>query len=86
MEEIMPKALFIAAFMAIFGASQAFAATDLCNEDHMQQMDKMIAAMTDAAKQKEAMTALDQSKAAMQAGNSEECMKYMAAAHKAMGL
>jgi hypothetical protein len=52
----------------------------------MQQMDQMIAKMTDAAKQKEATAALDQSKAAMKAGNTEECMKYMDEAHKAMGL
>ena len=42
--------------------------------------------MADAAKQKEAMAALDQSKAAMKAGNNAECMKYMDAAHKAMGM
>jgi hypothetical protein len=30
--------------------------------------------------------ALDQSKAAMKAGNNAECMKYMAEAHKAMGM
>jgi len=40
-------------------------------------MDGMIAKMTDAAKQKEATAALDQSKAAMKAGNKTECMKYM---------
>ena len=52
----------------------------------MKQMDDMIAKMTDAAKQKEAMTALDQSKAAMKAGDNATCMKYMDEAHKAMGL
>jgi hypothetical protein len=52
----------------------------------MKQMDQMIAEMTDAAKQKEATAALDQSKAAMKAGDTAECMKYMDAAHKAMGL
>jgi hypothetical protein len=52
----------------------------------MKQMDQMIAEMTDAAKQKEATAALDQSKAAMKAGDTVGCMKYMDAAHKAMGL
>jgi hypothetical protein len=70
----------------VLGVSQADAAQDLCNDAHMQQMDKMIAEMTDAAKQKEAMSALDQSKAAMKAGDTAGCMKYMDQAHKAMGL
>jgi hypothetical protein len=52
----------------------------------MKQMDEMIAKMTDPAKQKQATAALDQSKAAMKAGNNAECMKYMNEAHKAMGL
>jgi hypothetical protein len=52
----------------------------------MKQMDQMIADMTDEAKQKEAMTALDQSKAAMKDGDTDECMKYMGEAHAAMGL
>jgi hypothetical protein len=42
--------------------------------------------MTDAAKQKEATAALDQSKAAMKKGDKAGCMKYMDEAHKAMGL
>ena len=83
----MFKAPLLAAFIAVTALSAAPAASqDLCNDAHMKQMDEMIAGMTDAAKQKEAMTALDQSKAAMKAGNNAECMKYMAAAHKAMGL
>jgi hypothetical protein len=52
----------------------------------MKQMDEMIAKMTDPAKQKEATAALDQSKAAMKAGNNAECMKHMNEAHKAMGM
>jgi hypothetical protein len=52
----------------------------------MKQMDKMIAEMTDATKQKEATAALDQSKAAMQKGDNAGCMKHMADAHKAMGM
>lgn len=72
--------------MALFGLSQAYAAEDLCNDAHMKQMDQMIAKMTDAAKQKEATMHLDQSKAAMKAGDTAACMKHMDAAHKAMGL
>jgi hypothetical protein len=86
MEEAMLKASFVAAFIAVIGLSPVYAAQDLCNDAHMKQMDQMIAEMTDAAKQKEAMAALDKSKAAMKAGNKEECMKYMDEAHKAMGL
>lgn len=82
----MLKSLLAAASIAVIGLGHAYAAEDLCNDAHMQQMDKMIAEMTDTAKQKEATAALDQSKAAMKAGNKEDCMKYMNEAHKAMGL
>jgi hypothetical protein len=85
MEEPMSKALFVAALMLALGSGQAYA-QDLCNDAHMKQMDQMIAKMTDAAKQKEANAALDQSKAAMEAGDTAGCMKYMDEAHKAMGL
>jgi hypothetical protein len=61
-------------------------AADLCNEAHMKQMDGMIAKMTDAAKKKEATTALDMSKAAMKKGDTAGCMKHMDEAHKAMGM
>ena len=81
----MLKASLIAAFLTAMAFSPTFAA-DLCNYAHMKQMDDMIAKMADAAKQKDAMAALDQSKAAMKAGNNAECMKYMDAAHKAMGM
>jgi hypothetical protein len=81
----MSKAPLVAAFLASMAFGPALAA-DLCNDEHMKQMDGMIAKMTDPAKQKEATAALDQSKAAMKAGNNAECMKYMNEAHKAMGL
>ena len=81
----MLKISLSAAFLAIMCLSPAYA-QDLCNDAHMKQMDQMIAEMTDAAKQKEATAALDQSKAAMTEGNTDECMKYMDAAHKAMGM
>ena len=81
----MLKASFAAAFLAVMVLSPAYAAKDLCNEAHMKQMDGMIAKMTDAEKKKEATAALDESKAAMKAGNKEECMKHMIHAHHAMG-
>jgi hypothetical protein len=81
----MPKAPIVAAFLAVLTCSPVFAA-DLCNDAHMKQMDDMIAKMTDAAKQKEATAALDQSKAAMKKGDTAACMKHMEAAHQAMGL
>ncbi len=82
----MVKASLIAAFFAVNGFSPAFAAKDLCNDAHMKQMDDMIAKMTDADKKKEATMHLDQSKAAMKAGDTAECMKHMDQAHAAMGL
>jgi predicted double-glycine peptidase len=82
----MWKTSLVAAFLAGLALSPAFAATDLCNEAHMKQMDGMIAKMSDAAKKKEATTHLDMSKAAMKQGNSAECMKHMEEAHKAMGM
>ena len=50
----------------------------------MKKMDAMIAKMTDAAKKKEAMTALDASKAEMKKGNMKGCLEYMKQAHTAM--
>jgi len=85
MEEAMLRASLAAALIAGLGLSSAYA-QDLCNDAHMQQMDEMIAKMTDADKKNQAMAALDKSKAAMKAGDNEECMKYMGEAHKAMGL
>jgi hypothetical protein len=85
MEDTMLKVSLAAAFLSVMCLSPAYT-QDLCNDAHMKQMDKMIAEMTDAAKQKEATAALDQSKAAMQKGDTAGCMKYMDAAHKAMGL
>jgi hypothetical protein len=81
----MLKTSLVAAFLAIIPFSPTYAA-DLCNDAHMKQMDDMIAKMTDAAMQKQAMAALDMSKAAMKKGDTAECMKHMEEAHKAMGM
>jgi hypothetical protein len=81
----MLKTSLVAAFLAIIPFSPAYAA-DLCNDAHMKQMDDMIAKMTDAAMQKQAMAALDMSKAAMKKGDTAKCMKHMEEAHKAMGM
>ena len=82
----MLKTSLMAASMVVLTIGPAFAAQDLCNDTHMKQMDDMIAKMTDAAKMKEATTALDMSKAAMKKGDTAECMKHMNEAHKAMGM
>ena len=82
----MLKMSLMAAFMVVFAIGPAYAAQDLCNDAHMKQMDGMIAKMTDAAKKKEATTALDMSKAAMKKGDTAKCMKHMNEAHKAMGM
>jgi hypothetical protein len=47
----------LAAFLAIAAVSPAYP-QDLCTDAHMKQMDGMIAKMPDAAKKKEATTAL----------------------------
>ena len=83
----MLKASLLAAFIAVSTLSPAFAESpNLCNDAHMKQMDEMIAKMTDAAKQKEAMMHLDMSKAEMKKGDMAACMKHMNEAHQAMGL
>jgi len=76
----------VAALLALLSLSPAYAATDQCTDAHMKQMDGMIAEMTDEAKKKEATMHLDMSKAAMKAGDMDECMKHMDEAHEAMGL
>jgi hypothetical protein len=75
-----------AALLALVSLSPAYAGTDECTDAHMTQMDSMIAEMTDEAKKNEATMHLDQSKAAMKAGDMDGCMKHMDEAHKAMGL
>jgi hypothetical protein len=86
----MLKTSFLARLAAVFALMvfpAAYAsAQDLCTDAHMKQMDDMIAKMTDAAKKKEATTALDMSKAAMKKGDKAGCMQHMNEAHKAMGL
>ena len=83
----MLRTLLLAACTTALILTPAYAgASKECTDEHMKQMDEMIAKMTDPAKQKEATAALDQSKAAMKAGNDAECMKHMDQAHKAMGM
>jgi hypothetical protein len=77
----------LAAIFVLMAFPPAYAAAqDLCTDAHMKQMDDMIAKMTDAAKKKEATTALDMSKAAMKKGDKAGCMQHMNEAHKAMGM
>jgi hypothetical protein len=75
-----------AAVLALLTFSPAYAANDECTDAHMEQMVGMIAEMSDAEKQKEATTHLDQSRAAMKAGDMDGCMEHMNEAHEAMGL
>jgi hypothetical protein len=83
---MFPKLVAAAFITAIVFSTHFAGAQDLCNDAHMKQMDDMIAKMTDAAKKKEATTALDMSKAAMKKGDTAGCMKHMNEAHKAMGM
>jgi hypothetical protein len=85
-EDVMVKFLPVAALLAAFALSPAYAASDECTEAHMKQMDQMIAEMTDPAAKKAATMHLDMSKAEMKKGNEAGCMKHMEDAHKAMGL
>ena len=82
----MFKVLPVAAFVAVMSLSPAYAASDLCTDARMAQMDKMIADMKDEAAKKEATMHLDMSKAEMKKGNEAGCMEHMQEAHKAMGL
>ena len=85
----MPRTSFLACLAVVFALTVlpiTHAAADVCTDAHMKQMDDMIAKMTDAAKKKEATTALDMSKAAMHAGDKAGCVQHMNEAHKAMGL
>lgn len=59
---------------------------DWCTAAHMKEMDQKIAQMTDAYKKKEATTHLDQSKAAMDKGDTAGCIEHMKQAHEAMGM
>ena len=63
----MLKTICIAALTTAMSLATAYGAgtPKECTDAHMKQMDAMIAKMTDAAKQKEATTALDMSKAEM---------------------
>jgi hypothetical protein len=82
----MLKTLLIASSTAFLVLTPAYAgASKECTDEHMKQMDDMIAKMTNAAK-KEATSHLDMSKAAMKKGDTAGCMKHMEEAHKAMGL
>jgi hypothetical protein len=84
---LLRQTICIATLTTVIALTPAYsAAPKECTDAHMKQMDAMIAKMTDAAKQKEATTALDMSKAEMKKGNKEGCMKYMKEAHTAMGL
>ena len=83
----MTKTICVAALLSMMALAPAYsAAPKECTDTHMKQMDGMIAKMSDAAKKKEATSALDMSKAEMKKGNMEGCMKYMKQAHTAMGL
>lgn len=85
----MRKITLIAALIATGALGAAHAqdkAGKWCTDAHMQEMEEMIAKMTDAEKQKEAQAHLAQSKTAMQEGQMDGCVEHMEAAHKAMGM
>ena len=67
--------------LALLAFSPAYAQ---CNDDHMKQMDVMIAQMTNTTKKTEATAALDMSKAAIKKGDTAECMEHMVEAIRAM--
>ncbi len=59
---------------------------DWCTDAHMQKMQTMVDAMTDATKKKSAQMHLDESNAAMKKADMTGCVDHMKEAHKAMGL
>jgi hypothetical protein len=83
----MPKTIAVAALVTMMALAPAYsAAPKECTDAHMKQMDAMIAKMSDAAKKKEATSALDMSKAEMQRGNMGRLHEVYEAGSAAMGL
>jgi hypothetical protein len=82
---IKASAAIVLAAMAI---TPAFAQgnKEWCTDAHMQKMDGMVAKMTDTKMQDSAKMHLDAAKAEMKKNNTEECIKHMEQAHKAMGM
>ncbi len=84
----MFRAPVVAMFVALMALVPAYGQDKeaWCTDAHMKLMDADVAKMTDAAKQKAAKMALDESKAAMKKNDTAGCIKHMEEAHKAMGL
>ena len=84
----MLKQLAYATFVTAMTLAPAYADdhTEWCTDAHMQKMEAMIAAMTDAAKKKSAQMHLDELNAAMKKGDTSGCIEHMKEAHKDMGL
>lgn len=84
----MYKSIMIAAMLATVALVPAYGQdkASWCTEAHMSQMDTKVAAMSDAAKKKEAQTHLQLSKDAMQTADTTGCIAHMEEAHKSMGL
>jgi len=84
----MLKQVMVAAVVTAMTLAPVYAQDhkDWCTDAHMQKMDAMIADMTDAAKKQSAQMHLDESKAAMNKGDTAGCIEHMKEAHKDMGL
>jgi hypothetical protein len=85
---MLKQSMFAAAIAAAVTLAPVGAQADKswCTDDHMAKMDAKVAEMTDAAAKKSAQAHLDESKAAMKAGDTDGCIKHMEEAHKAMGM
>jgi hypothetical protein len=84
----MSRVPFFAAVVAALAFVPAYAQDnkDWCTSTHMKQMDQKIGQMTEATKKKEATMHLDESKAAMDKGDTAGCIEHMKQAHTAMGM
>lgn len=83
----MSKLTLLVFLVALFGLAPAYGQNDkdLCTDAQIKQMDQHLPIMTDAAKKKEVTTHLEEAKAAMNKGDTAECVEHMKAAHKIMG-
>jgi hypothetical protein len=84
----MLKQIACAAFLTAMTLSPAYAddSKEWCNDAHMQKMQTMVDAMTDASKKEAAQMHLDGSNAAMKKSDMTGCVDHMKEAHAAMGL
>jgi hypothetical protein len=83
---MLKSSIIVAALLVGPAYAHAQDHKDWCTDAHMQQMDSKVAKMTGTKMQDSAKMHLDAAKAEMKKNNTEECIKHMEEAHKAMGM